>query len=82
MSWASLPAEFRALAEQTLTPLELDAYRLWEDDLGYIRIGRVLGIAPSTARDRVQRSVRRLTAVCELRADPVREPTAEGGAAA
>ena len=54
MTYSTLPTEYRALCESLLTPAELEAYKLWEDDLGYGRIALKLGLkSTSTARGRV-----------------------------
>lgn len=58
MSWQTLDPAIRELAEAVLTPKQLEAYRLWEDGLGYSRIADLLGISTSSARDRIHRSLR------------------------
>jgi len=44
-----------------ITEKELDALKLWDASLGYLRLGLALGIAKETARDRVKRALRKLT---------------------
>lgn len=60
MSWATLPPELRELAQSVCTPKELEALRLWDAGAGYRRVGLMLDISPSTARDRVQRALRKM----------------------
>jgi DNA-directed RNA polymerase specialized sigma24 family protein len=49
------------LADRVLTRAERDAFLLWEvTGAGYVRIGRLLGISRSSARDRVRRALDRL----------------------
>ena len=60
MAWEQLDPATRALAEQVLSVKELEAMRLWAAGAGYRRIARILGIAPTTARDRIERGHRKL----------------------
>ncbi|MDQ3672699.1 MAG: hypothetical protein M3364_09745 [Actinomycetota bacterium] len=60
MSWATLPPEVRALAERVCTEKELAALKLWDAGAGYRRVGLMLDISTSTARDRVQRALGKL----------------------
>jgi hypothetical protein len=87
VSWSSLPPEYRALCQSILTPAELEAYKLWEDGLGYGRIAIKLALAStSTARGRVCRAREKLVAYFETETldtggDPVRKPSSHDGAA-
>lgn len=58
VSWNTLDPAIRRIAETHLPPKQLDAYRLWEDGLGYGRIALRLHISSSSARDRVHRAIR------------------------
>ncbi len=60
MGWEGVDPDTRAAAERVLTDRELDALKLWLAGAGYRRIARVLGIAPTTAKDRVERAQRKL----------------------
>lgn len=57
MSWNTLHPTIRQTAERVLTEKQLDAYKHWENGLGYGRIATLLGISPSSARDRVHRAL-------------------------
>jgi DNA-directed RNA polymerase specialized sigma24 family protein len=85
VSWAALPVDFRALCKRELTPEQFEVYWRWEDDLTYEAIALELGIATSTVRGRLDRSVRRLEALCQLLSDPsgvAAEPCREASAGA
>lgn len=60
MSWNSLPPEARAIAERELSPRQLDVFKLWMAGCGYKRIGVMLDISPSTARDHLARALQKL----------------------
>jgi DNA-binding CsgD family transcriptional regulator len=68
MSWSDLPPELQTAAKTAMTAREFEAYRLWEDGLGYGRIALVLGISPSTVRDRIKRGIRKVEAALEIAA--------------
>lgn len=65
MSWATLPPAVRELAERVLTVKQLEAVKLWDAGAGYRRVGLMLRISTSSARDRVQRAVARLAIAAE-----------------
>jgi len=65
MGWDELDPDTRAAAERVLTAKELDALKLWTAGAGYRRIGRILGIAPTTAKDRIERAQRKLADTLE-----------------
>lgn len=50
-------AEAWEVAERVCTARELQALRLYDQGLGFFRIGAMLGIATSTARSRVERAI-------------------------
>ena len=50
------------IAAEVCTAKELEAFILWNRGAGYRRIADLLGISFSTARDRVDRSRRKVTA--------------------
>jgi len=87
LTYADLPSDYRALCEQLLTPAELEAYKLWEDDLGYGRIALKLRLkSTSTARGRVVRAREKLIAhigaeTLDTGGDPVRESSGDDGTA-
>lgn len=56
MSYATLPPEVRQAAERVLTRKQLDVFKLWCAGAGTARIGLMLGIAQSTAREHLRRS--------------------------
>lgn len=60
VSWASLPENIKRAAEENLSHEQLEAYRLWEDGLGYRNIAAMLNISVSSARDRIHRAIRNL----------------------
>ena len=62
MKWSELPLELQAKCEMHLTERELVALKLYVNGNGYGAVARYLGIAKSTARDRIQRAVRVLSA--------------------
>lgn len=81
MSWNSLDPETRALAEKLCTDRELTALKLWHNGAGYRRIGLILGISMSSARDRVHRATDKIHRAKETHAvvsmdgqDPLRQP--------
>jgi len=67
VSWATLPPEVRELAERVCTRKELEALKLWDAGAGYRRVALMLGISPSSARDRIVRAVRKLAAATPSR---------------
>jgi len=54
----NLDPTIRNIALSHLTDKQIAAYELWEDNLGYTRIANLLNISPSSARDRIHRSLR------------------------
>jgi len=54
----NLDPSIRNIALSHLTDKQIAAYELWEDGLGYGRIADLLHISPSSARDRIHRSLR------------------------
>lgn len=75
VSYSELDPLTRETAERTLTRKQLDALILWEDGLGYGRIGLKLGISTSSARDRIHRALRVIELAFESKtsSDPLRE---------
>lgn len=69
MSWSTLPPEVRAIAEEVCTPKELEALKLWDGGAGYRRVGLMLGVDKSTARDRVQRALQKIAERAEAQGD-------------
>ena len=65
MSWSTLPPDLRKLAEEACTRKEIDALKLKAAGYGYRRIGVVLGIGATTARDRISRAERKILAALE-----------------
>lgn len=66
----SLPTNVRAIAERVLTPKQLEAWLLWEDEFGYGRIGDRLGISTSAARNRVYAALRNIEIALETNGTP------------
>lgn len=60
MSWAKLPVDVRATAEQELTRKQLDVFKLWMNGNGTDRIALTLDISRSTARDHLRRALQKL----------------------
>lgn len=56
MSWSTLPPSVRERAQLTLTPKQLEAWKLHSLGYGYRRVGRILGISTWSARDRIERA--------------------------
>lgn len=52
--------ELRDLAKSICTPKEYEAFVLWQRGAGYRRLADQLGISFSTARDRIDRALRKL----------------------
>jgi DNA-directed RNA polymerase specialized sigma24 family protein len=50
----------RELASAVLTAKQLEAWELWEEGLGYGRIGLKLGISTSAARNRIHSALRNI----------------------
>lgn len=61
MSWHSLDPTTRELAERLCTEKELQALKLWENGCGYRRTAHILGISMSSARDRIHRSLDKIS---------------------
>ena len=58
-----VPVHWRRVAEEVCTTLELDALVLHIDHgMGYERVGLVLGISRSAARDRIRNGARKMNA--------------------
>jgi predicted DNA binding protein len=65
VAWASLDPRTREVAERVLTAKQLEALKLWDAGAGYRRVARMLGIAPTTAKDRVQRALEKLASALD-----------------
>ena len=50
VSWSSLSPEFRAFAEDELTPKQLTVFKLWLSGYGYRRIALYLEVGAGTVR--------------------------------
>lgn len=61
----TIPAHIRTIAEEVLTEKQLEAWLLWEDDLGYGTIGQKLGLSTSGARNRVHAAIRNIELALE-----------------
>ena len=60
MSWAALDPERRELAEELLTPKQLEVFRYWLDGHSNATIARALDLDESAVRRRLARALRRI----------------------
>lgn len=60
VTWASLPPETRAIAEEVLTRKQLDVFKLWANGYGAVRISLILGISEATVRGHLRRALQKL----------------------
>jgi hypothetical protein len=56
VSWNTLPEDVREMAADTLTEKQLAAFKLELSGLGVRRIAKHLGLATTTAKDRLDRA--------------------------
>jgi DNA-directed RNA polymerase specialized sigma24 family protein len=59
MAWEAVPPEIRAKLDR-LTPAQREAVRLREEGHGVRTIARILGLNPTSIRDRLNGAYRRL----------------------
>ena len=59
-AWVEMPADVRALAEETLTPLQLEAWKLRQGGYSWRTIAVIQGMSRQTVRERVAAADRRL----------------------
>lgn len=60
MTWEAIPPNVRTIAREILTADEYDAVRLAAHGYGYRRIATITATSRDTARNRVQRGLRKL----------------------